>query len=192
MRLKDEDKFKNIKLAVLKLVYKEGLVSLQMRAIAQEAGIGLGTLYTYFPTKEELLLSLYEEVCRQSLEATFTVYDQSKSYKDNFRIFWKNFISFKIKKAEEVYFKEVFLKSPYFTDDIAAREEENYRPFIEFIGQGQSLGLLKEAPVQLLVAMLQGHSSEIIKLFESQLLPCDEEHLEKAFQMIWDGIAVNR
>lgn len=43
------------------LLQENGLAALQMRDIARRAGVGLGTVYTYYPTKEALYAALYAE-----------------------------------------------------------------------------------------------------------------------------------
>ena len=49
------------------LIRKRGLAGLQMREVAAKAGIGLGTVYTYFPTKEALFAAMYAERLDQML-----------------------------------------------------------------------------------------------------------------------------
>lgn len=43
------------------LLAERGLKALQMREVARRAGIALGTVYTYFPTKESLYVAMYAE-----------------------------------------------------------------------------------------------------------------------------------
>jgi AcrR family transcriptional regulator len=43
------------------LLKENGLAALQMRDVARRADVGLGTVYTYFPTKEALFAALYAE-----------------------------------------------------------------------------------------------------------------------------------
>lgn len=43
------------------LLADRGLPALQMREVAQRAGIALGTVYSYFPTKEALFSAMYAE-----------------------------------------------------------------------------------------------------------------------------------
>src|SRR5271170_65195 len=49
------------------LLREAGLPALQMRDVARRAGVGLGTVYTYFPTKEALFAALYAERLDQML-----------------------------------------------------------------------------------------------------------------------------
>lgn len=56
---KGDDKLRAIAKATFTLVEQNGLSGLTMAAIAREAGLGTGTLYVYFKSKEELLVALH-------------------------------------------------------------------------------------------------------------------------------------
>ncbi|MEG1932236.1 MAG: TetR/AcrR family transcriptional regulator [Pygmaiobacter sp.] len=45
-----------------KMVAEQGLSALNMRAVAQQCNVALGSLYNYFPSKSELLLATIESV----------------------------------------------------------------------------------------------------------------------------------
>lgn len=47
--------------AALKLAARGGFEAVQMRDVASEADVALGTLYRYFPSKEYLLVSIFAE-----------------------------------------------------------------------------------------------------------------------------------
>jgi AcrR family transcriptional regulator len=46
--------------AALRLIARFGLHNTPMSAVAREAGVAVGTVYLYFPSKEELLLAVHE------------------------------------------------------------------------------------------------------------------------------------
>ena len=58
-RVKDESKIEAIYNATLALVLKSGFAELNMAAVAKEAGIATGTIYTYFKNKETLINQLF-------------------------------------------------------------------------------------------------------------------------------------
>lgn len=59
-------------LAAAREAFAEGGESTSLEAIARRAGVGIGTLYRHFPTRQALLEALYigevEEVCRSAAE----------------------------------------------------------------------------------------------------------------------------
>jgi AcrR family transcriptional regulator len=67
MRKKDE-KLKQRILSITKNMIKtKGYSSINIREISKEAGIASGTIYNYFSSKDEILLSLTEEFWKTSL-----------------------------------------------------------------------------------------------------------------------------
>ncbi len=59
-------------LAAARESFAEGGESTSLEEIARRAGVGIGTLYRHFPTRQALLEALYmeevEEVCRSAAE----------------------------------------------------------------------------------------------------------------------------
>ena len=56
------DKRDNILHTTLHLIVERGLESTPMSLIASEAAVGMGTIYHYFASKEELVNALYREL----------------------------------------------------------------------------------------------------------------------------------
>jgi TetR/AcrR family transcriptional regulator, cholesterol catabolism regulator len=54
--------------AAMTLAAKGGYDAVQMRAVAQEADVALGTLYRYFSSKDELLLAGLEQLAQEMQE----------------------------------------------------------------------------------------------------------------------------
>ena len=63
------DKRRAILAAALRLIARTGLHNAPMSALAQEAGVGAGTVYRYFPSKEAMINALYLEVLEDRLRA---------------------------------------------------------------------------------------------------------------------------
>ena len=66
------------------LLREKGLVALQMREVAREAGIALGTVYRYFPTKEALFAVMYAERLDQMYAELEPVMNQTAEFEDQF------------------------------------------------------------------------------------------------------------
>lgn len=72
MRRKEGDKHKDILDAALRVFAREGFDRAQIGAIAQEAGVGTGSVYLYFAGKDEILDGIFERfwiALRRDLEA---------------------------------------------------------------------------------------------------------------------------
>jgi AcrR family transcriptional regulator len=55
----------DIRHAAVAMLERDGLAGLSMRAVADEAQVGIGTLYTYFASKEALFAGLYADRLEQ-------------------------------------------------------------------------------------------------------------------------------
>ena len=55
--------------ATLELVSEKGFHGTPTSAIAQEAGVGVGTIYRYFENKEDLIDELYKQLKLQLAKA---------------------------------------------------------------------------------------------------------------------------
>jgi AcrR family transcriptional regulator len=88
----------DIRQAAVTMLERDGLAGLSMRAVATEARVGLGTLYTYFASKEALYADLYTERLErltteirsdcadaETLEQVFTLV--AERYFDVYRVF---------------------------------------------------------------------------------------------------------
>ena len=54
--------------AAMRLIAREGLEGVTMRAVAREAGLSYGSLFHYFSSKDELLMRAVEDSMRQQTE----------------------------------------------------------------------------------------------------------------------------
>lgn len=61
MRRKDDEKLKNIKKAVIKLILDEGFHGTSIAKIAKEAGVSPATVYIYYENKEMMLQDIFLE-----------------------------------------------------------------------------------------------------------------------------------
>ena len=75
--------------AALKLFVEKGVQSTSTAAIAKEAGTASGTLFLYFPTKQDLIDALVLEISREQAEAINAGLDASLSAQEMFRAIWE-------------------------------------------------------------------------------------------------------
>ena len=65
MRLKDGDKQRRIKEAMVSLILREGIDGTSVSKIAKEAGVSAATIYIYYDSKEAMLAEVFREYSRQ-------------------------------------------------------------------------------------------------------------------------------
>ena len=71
-----------------KMLLEEDISKINMRKIALKSKIGLGTLYNYFPSKEELLEEVVRTEAKNVLEKVRVAVDKEVEIKDKMKIFY--------------------------------------------------------------------------------------------------------
>ncbi len=61
------DKEEQIREAAIRVFSREGFHRARMETIAHEAGVAVGTIYNYFPSKKDLLISIFEKEMEERL-----------------------------------------------------------------------------------------------------------------------------
>ena len=99
-----------------------GATKLNMRALAESAGVAAGTLYNYFPSKEDLIAEVVREDWYTMLEAVEyklplagsaicgleMIFDAISAYENQHRPLWENIRSSKKFQAKQLeYHKEM-------------------------------------------------------------------------------------
>ena len=64
--------------ATCDLIVEEGLLAVSMAQIAQRAEVGMGTIYNYLPSKEEMVCSLYHDIKSAMSSYVLMGYDESQ------------------------------------------------------------------------------------------------------------------
>ena len=84
-RVKDQNKIQAIYEATLALVLKSGYAELNMAAVAKEADIATGTIYTYFKNKEALINQLFLFLKEEKVKLMFKKYNEKDSFYVSFQ-----------------------------------------------------------------------------------------------------------
>jgi len=74
----------------LRLVIEKGIHNTPMSLIAEEAGVGMGTIYNYFASKEELINALYLKLKEDEAEYMLKNFKSGMAVRQSFFFFWTN------------------------------------------------------------------------------------------------------
>lgn len=82
----DHDQYrKELLQGCLELFAERGYGSITMRQIATGLGVSTGTLYHYFPSKEQIFMQLVDELCAQDMSSFFAQAPKVESIEDRLR-----------------------------------------------------------------------------------------------------------
>lgn len=187
-RPKDTSKIDLIYKAALDLIVKIGYVELKMSDVAKEAGIATGTLYIYFNNKEDLINKLYLHLKRLKTQEIIQEYDPKAPFFANFKQIWYQYLAVSSKDSHQMIFLEQYQRSPYLREDTKRQTENLLAPIAEILAAGQQQGLVKEAPVEILLGYLIGSANEIIKIHFDKNEAISPTTIDACFEMSWHSI----
>ncbi|GHU96795.1 TetR family transcriptional regulator [Spirochaetia bacterium] len=170
--------------AALKLIAGQGFHAAPMSQIAEEANIGVGTIYRYFKNKDELINGLYLEIRKRMAEAIGKGQDTDAPIKAQFVKSLQNLIHYLMEKPEEIQFTQQYENSPFITDETKAEIEKTASPISDLLTRAQTEELLKPLPFTVLMSMFSGASMGLLKAcMQKKLSPAK---LNEAIEALWD------
>jgi AcrR family transcriptional regulator len=182
------DKRTDILKATLKLISEYGFHGTPMSKIAEDAGVGAGTIYRYFENKEALINELFLELKREISQAMLANFTSEASTEEIFRQIWLNTFNYCINNPQEMAFLEQFHNSPFQTPEIEAATLEYMSPILSTLQAAIEVGEIKNLPFEMITAFVYDITVAFAKRHISGVLVMDEANLEMAMQACWDAI----
>jgi AcrR family transcriptional regulator len=99
-RSKSEDK-RNAILSAATTVFAERGLGAPTSAISQAAGVAEGTLFTYFPTKDELINALYREIKLELADAMMSNFPRRAGIRNRFQHVWDRYVIWGVNNPEQ-------------------------------------------------------------------------------------------
>jgi AcrR family transcriptional regulator len=189
VRTPNPDKREKFLNAALKLFVIHGVQNTSTAAIAKEAGTATGTLFLYFPTKQDLINELVLQISNDQSDYMKTLFDPSLSVPDMFFTIWQGCIRwfFEHKDAYE-YIQQV--RDAGIVDEAIVQESgKSFVYFYDAIQKGIDEGALKPYPLEMIGAFLYQDIVAVMNLIRIQPgVKKQEEIIQAGFDIFWDGI----
>ena len=181
----DMNKRDDILKAALGLFVEQGQQATSMKWIAKEAKCGIGTMYNYFPSKENLTNELYLKLKTKYIHFILKTLDTNKPIKQQFIDTWTKAVEFTIKYKVESKFLEKYSHSPIISEEVKAESMLLLSPVIEIFEKGKRDGIIKELDtMQLVIFVYSAITASIMNQCETKT----EENAEAIILMAWDAI----
>jgi len=150
--------------AAIELFAAEGYASVAVPEVAARAGVGLGTLYQRFPSKEALGNAVFRRCKRAWAAATLDVWPDAASPETQFSLYWERLCTFAEKHRDMALYNE---RNPighaYDAESLALRAELDRRS--EAVLQGWvKAGAVADLPFEVMAGLIHGSFQRILEL----------------------------
>ncbi|EQA35192.1 transcriptional regulator, TetR family [Leptospira inadai serovar Lyme str. 10] len=185
-----EDKKERILGSALRLFTERGFAATPMPELAKEAGIGAGTIYRYYKSKEELVNELYRFWKLKFHDALQKGLPKNASTKERFFHLWKALGNFYREYPESFEFLELHSHSPYLDEESRKVTSETMQHLAAFLEDAKSRGEVRtELGSMELVSLCYGAFVGMVKLAKGGFVKLDKKALLRAGEILWRGIA---
>lgn len=185
------DKRENLLNTALRLFVANGVQNTSTAAIAKEAGIASGTLFLYFPTKQDLINELVLKSAREESEYIQTLLDPSLSVRDTFFTIWSGSIRWLLENMDVYEYNQQIRDSGLVNEVVVQETGKSFSFYYEAIQRGLEEGVVKPYPVDLIGGFLYQGIAAVMNVLRAQSSRTKrEEIIQLGFDIFWDGIRV--
>jgi len=183
--------------AAINLISQNGFHASPTAKIAEEAGIGIGTMYRYFESKDQLINDLFEYIEGEMNAAVTRGQKPEGPIPDQFVFLCHNLIRYSFDNPKKFNFFTQYIESPYGT---ALRKFKRERdadniptttllyPFYHLFSKAKKQRLVKNFPNILLYTLINGTITNFIRDIMIGVLDYDKATEDKVVQACWDMV----
>jgi AcrR family transcriptional regulator len=182
------DKRDAIMAAALDLFVERGFFGTAVPEIADNAGVGAGTIYRYFDSKEALVNALYRQEKLHFAEAVIAGIPVVGPARELFRILWMKMSRYAATNAKSFVFLELHHHQRYLDADSRAVEQRMLDLFTNVVVAAQARGELKAGPPRLLMGLVMGAFVGVVRSCVEFEQPIDSADWTLAEQCVWEAI----
>jgi AcrR family transcriptional regulator len=167
---------------------ERGFFGTAVPEIAEKAGVGAGTIYRYFESKEALVNALYRQEKQRFAERTLHDFPRSSIARELFRTMWMRMAKFAIDNPKPFVFMELHHHASYLDAESRALEQRMLELFANIVVAAQARGELKAGQPRLLMGLVMGAFVGVIRTCVELAQPLADADWAFAEQCVWEAI----
>ena len=184
------DKREQILAAALDLFVSRGFHGTTVPEVADRAGVGAGTIYRYFASKEVLVNELYRHWKSEMSKVVLDRFPIDQPARDQFHAFWTRLVRFYVDNPTAFWFLEVHHHADYLDDRSHTLEQRMTDFGVAFIQAAQGRGQLKKVSPMLLIGIVLGAFTGVVRKASETSMPLDDQDWRDAEQCAWEAIRI--
>jgi AcrR family transcriptional regulator len=171
---------------------KKGVQNTSTAEIAREAGTAAGTLFLYFPTKQDLIDELILKFGKSQAETIQALLEPSLSARETFLTIWQSSIHWFLDNMDAYEYVRQVRDSGMVSASIVQESIKFFGFYYEAIQKGLREASIKPYPPELIGAFLYQDIIAIMEILKPQPdVVKQEELIQLGFGIFWDGIKLN-
>lgn len=175
--------------AALKLFVANGVQNTSTAQIASEAGSAAGTLFLYFPTKQDLIHALILDIGREQAEYITSLLDPSLSARDSLFTIWNGSVRWFMDHWDAYQYVQQIRDSRVISEEVVAESAKFFAYYYTTIQKGLMEGSIKPYPIDMIGGFLYQDIVAMMNIIQAQPDPGKQEQLiQMGFDIFWDGI----
>ncbi len=182
------DKRDAIMAAALDLFTERGFYGTAVPEIADRAGVGAGTIYRYFESKEALVNELYRREKTSFAHHVIENFNAPPVAREQFRTLWTRMAKFAVDHQASFVFLELHHHARYLDQQSRDLEQRMLALFTNVVIAAQARGELKAAAPRLLMGIVMGAFVGVIRSCVEIDQPLGEADWKLAEQCVWEAI----
>jgi len=174
--------------AALELFVERGFHGSAMPLLAERAGVGAGTIYRYFDSKEKLVNVLYRRWKGAIATRVFDGFPVDRPPREQFRAVWTRMAEFALAHRREFAFLELHHHGSYLDAESQAMEARLVDFGRAMIRKAQDEQALKKLDPELLMALANGAFIGLFRAGMEGRIDLSMKLMMAAEQCCWEAI----
>jgi AcrR family transcriptional regulator len=185
------DKYDDIVRASLELIAEQGFHGVPISMIAKKAGVGAGTIYRYFKSKDALITELHQELEDKISAFLRQGYSVEQPLKERFLYLIRKLLRYFIAHPLHFRYMEQYFNSPYGISlhrDRLLGKSGNHYILMDIFVQGIEQKVLKDFPKAALFSLTFGPLIFLMRDHIIGFVNLDEALIKQTTEACWDVI----
>jgi AcrR family transcriptional regulator len=187
---KKTDKRERIIKTAISLFTKQGFFNTSTALIAREAGIAAGTLFTYFPSKEELIDQIYMECLNEIVGLSDESVKSAESFYEKIYSLTQSYLGWSLQNVEKFFYIDKYNSSSYRKLELVERYYQS-SDFIEAFEKGRDVGIFKNISTELAVYFWTKAINGVVEYCINHEEIVDEDYKKMAVDFLMGTITIS-
>ncbi len=171
--------------AALVLFAERGFHGTSVPDLAKAAGVGAGTIYRHFESKEGVVNALYRRWKQAMVAEVFEAASFEGSWRQRVRTLWQALFRFHLRHPHAISFLDLHHHSDYLDEESKRVEQLSAVAWLQLFVDGQREEALAEVNPAAAIAMAYGAFLGLVRGCQSGYYTLDDELIAISEERVW-------